>query len=181
MPIPKLPNEYYGETYFLTLTTIEWINIFTKQRYFEILFDALNYCQNEKGMQVFAYVFMTNHIHLIVSNKKEKLSENIRDYKSYTTREILKELKSDGRQYILRLIKSSFKKKSENFFQVWQKDNYPELIESEKFFLQKVEYIHNNPVKKNYVKKPEDWVYSSAGYWFCQRESGLKISGFMYD
>ncbi len=59
-------------------------------------------------------------------------------------------------------MKNSFSKKKNYDNQVWQRENYPELIESEKFYLQKAEYIHNNPVKKYYVEKPEDWIYSSA-------------------
>jgi len=106
---------------------------------------------------------MTNHLHLIVRAKeKYKLSQIISDFKKHTTREILKELEKDNRRYILNLIKNSFSKKKDYRNQIWQRENYPEMIESEKFFWQKTKYIYNNPVKKEYVAKQENWFYSSA-------------------
>lgn len=74
----------------------------------------------------------------------------------------MNELEKDNRKYIKTLLRNSFSKKKDYDNQVWQRENYPELIESEKFYIQKVEYIHNNPVKKYYIEKPEHWIYSSA-------------------
>ncbi len=106
---------------------------------------------------------MTNHIHLIVrANENYKLSQIISDFKKYTTREILKMLESDNRKYIKNLIKNSFSKKKGYENQIWQRENYPKVVENEKFYLEKANYIHNNPVKKGYVEKPEEWIYSSA-------------------
>ena len=106
---------------------------------------------------------MTNHLHLIARVKEgNKLSQIISDIKKHTTREILKELEKDNRRYILNLIENSFNKKKDYQNQIWQRENYPEVIASEKFLLQKTNYAYNNPVKKEYVVKPEDWLYSSA-------------------
>jgi REP element-mobilizing transposase RayT len=106
---------------------------------------------------------MANHIHLIVKAKEgNKLSQIISDFKKHTTREIIKELEKDNRKYILNLVKNSFSMKKEYENQIWQRENYPELIISEKFLHQKINYIHNNPVKKEYVENSEDWIYSSA-------------------
>ncbi len=163
MPPLRIHNENENLTHFLTITIIEWIDVFTKPQYFQIIIDSLKYCRENKGLLLYEFVIMTNHLHLIASAKEEyKLSQIISDFKKHTTREILKELEKDNRRYILNLIKNSFAKKKDYQNQIWQRDNYPELITSEKFLLQKTNYAYGNPVKKGCVAKPEDWLYSSA-------------------
>ena len=72
--------------YFVTFTVIEWIDIFIRPSYNEILVEGLKYCQKEKGLRVYAFCIMTSHIHLIISAKDpNKLSDIIREYKSYTS------------------------------------------------------------------------------------------------
>lgn len=86
----------------------------------------------------------------------------IRDFKRHTTKEIKRLLRKDNRKYILRLIDNSFKLKKGSQFQIWQRENYPKIIVSNDFCDTKIQYIWDNPVKKQYVLNPEDWVYSSA-------------------
>ena len=139
------------------------MDIFTKPQYFQIIIDSLKYCQKNKGLLLCEFVIMTNHIHLIARAKeKYKLSQIISDFKKHITREILKELEKDNRRYILNLIKNSFSKKKDYQNQIWQRENYPEPVINEKFLNEKIKYIYNNPVKKEYVAKQEDWFYSSA-------------------
>ena len=163
MPPKRINQENENITHFLTITIIEWIDIFTKPEYFQIIIDSLKYCQKNKGLLLYEFVIMTNHLHLIARAKeKYKLSQIISDFKKHTTREILKELEKDNRKYILNLIKNSFSKKKDYQNQIWQRENYPEPIINEKFLNEKIKYIYNNPVKKEYVAKQEDWLYSSA-------------------
>ena len=163
MPPLRIHNENENTTHFLTITIIEWIDIFTKPQYFQIIIDSLKYCRENKGLLLYEFVIMANHLHLIARAKEEnKLSQIISDFKKHTTREILKELEKDNRRYILNLIKNSFAKKKDYQNQIWQRENYPETITSEKFLLQKTNYAYGNPVKKGYVAKPENWLYSSA-------------------
>ena len=163
MPTSRIKQENENLTHFLTLTIIEWIDVFTKPEYFQIIIDSLKYCGRNKGLLLYEYIIMTNHFHLIARASEEyKLSQIISDFKKHTTREILKTLEKDNRRYILSLINNSFSKKKRYENQIWQRENYPELVESEKFYLQKANYIYNNPVKKGYVIQPENWFYSSA-------------------
>jgi REP element-mobilizing transposase RayT len=142
---------------------IEWIDIFTRPQYFQIIIDSFKYCRKNKGLLLYEFIIMTNHIHLIARAVEEyKLSQIISDFKKHTTREILKELEKDNRKYILNLIKNSFAKKKDYQDQIWQRENYPETMITEEFLNEKIKYIYNNPVKKKYVTKPEDWIYSSA-------------------
>lgn len=176
MPTPKIHAENENKPHFLTLTTIEWIDVFTKPEYFQLLLESLKYCQKELGLLVYGYVFMTNHIHGIIQAKQEyKLSNIVQSYKSFTTKEIKKLIANDSRKYIKGLINTSFYKKDKNEFQVWQEYNYPEVIITEEFFQEKLNYIHNNPVKKEYVNNPEDWKYSSAGFYLKGDASLMNI------
>ncbi|MFC1651966.1 transposase [Patescibacteria group bacterium] len=174
MPIPKIPKDDEDLPYFLTFTTIDWIDIFTTRKYFEILIDSLKFCQ-KKGLKIHGYVLMRNHLHLLVSSIKKSLPSLIQSFKRHTTREIKRVLIKDKRKYVLQLIEKSLSKKKGNLFQIWQHSNYPEFIETEKFFFQKLEYIHNNPVKAGYVKKPEDYLFSSARNYELHDDSIIKI------
>ena len=85
--------------YFITSTIIEWIPVFTKREYFDIIVQSLSYCRQNKGLKLFAYVVMDNHVHFIAS--ADKLSQIVKDFKSFTAREIIKTAKIDGRKWLL--------------------------------------------------------------------------------
>ena len=72
--------------YFITLQVVEWIDIFSRQKYRDIIIDNLSYCQKNKGLEIYAWVIMSNHIHLLVKSEKEDLSNILRDFKSYTSK-----------------------------------------------------------------------------------------------
>src|SRR3990167_5415354 len=135
MPTPRIHRpQNSGMIYFLTLTVIEWLDIFTKPQYFQVILDSLKFCQQNKGLLLHAYVIMTNHLHLLAQAKEGYgLDKIIQDFKRHTTKEIKSLLLSDRRQYILRLIRQSFSKKEGQAFQIWQRENFPELMESEDF------------------------------------------------
>ncbi|MBU0648922.1 transposase [Patescibacteria group bacterium] len=181
MPTLRIAKINENEPHFLTLTVIEWINIFTKAEYFKAIAESLEFCRKNKGLSLYEYVIMTNHLHIIGAAKEpEVLSNIIRDFKRNTTKEILKLLERDNRKYILRLIKHSFQGKKGNEMQVWQRENYPQVIVSEEFYLKQVNYIHNNPVKAGYVEKPEDWLYSSARNHILTDSSIIKLNDSFY-
>jgi len=166
-----------GTLHFITLTTVEWIDIFTKPIYKQIIINSLKYCQKNKGLEIYAFVIMTNHLHLIVSSllKNISISDILRDFKKFITKGIIKELKNDNRKYISQLLKY-YGKKAKQEYQMRQQGNYPEIIETEKFFLQKLEYIHNNPVKAEIVDKQEVYLYSSARNWILNDHSVIKVN-----
>jgi len=121
MPTPRIHRlENSQVIYFLTLTTIEWLDIFTKPQYCQAILDSLKFCQQNKGLLLHAFVIMTNHIHLLAQAKEGyELDKIIQDFKRHTTKEIKTLLSSDRRQYILRLIQQSFNKKDGQAFQIW--------------------------------------------------------------
>ena len=85
-----------GEVYFVTITVVDWIDVFTRPRYKRIVVDSLLYCQQHKGLEIYAWVLMTNHLHAIVSaGEKFPLGDIIRDFKKFTSKRILNELQTD--------------------------------------------------------------------------------------
>ena len=72
--------------YYLTFTVVQWADIFTRQIYRDIVAESFNYCIDHKGLRVHAYVFMSNHIHCILSAADGNLSGIIRDMKSFTSK-----------------------------------------------------------------------------------------------
>ena len=77
------------KVYFVTFATVNWIDIFTRRIYKDILVENINYCISNKGLIVYAYVIMTNHVHMIIGTDGEKLQDIMRDLKGYTSKMLL--------------------------------------------------------------------------------------------
>ncbi len=153
--------------YFVTFTTVEWVDVFIKPVYFEIILESLKYCQTKKGLAIHAWTIMTNHLHLIISRKGvEELSGIVRDFKKFTSSEIIKAIHEENesrRSWMLWIFRSAGQRNPNNKnFQLWQHDSHPEELISNKFIDQKLEYIHNNILETGMVENPEDYLYSSA-------------------
>lgn len=151
--------------YYLTFQIVGWVDIFTRKIYRDLTIDSLKYCQQHKGFELFAYVIMSNHIHLLAQNETRDLSDIIRDFKNHTSKKFLEvvndniESRSDWMKLVFEY-HGKYKNKQTN--QVWTHENHAEQIYSQKFIEQKVDYIHNNPVRAGIVSRPEDYIYSSA-------------------
>ncbi len=147
--------------YFITSTIIEWLPVFTSQKYFEIIIQSLKFCREQKGLKLYAYVILDNHFHLIVSGPE--LSGTLTSLKKFTARQVLIQLQQDRKAWLLNQL-AYFKKKhkTESAHQVWQEGVHPQLMMNEEMLVQKIEYIHCNPVKRGLVDLPAHWRYSSA-------------------
>ncbi len=139
---------------------------FSRERYQKIIVENLKYCVKNKGLEIYAWVIMSNHIHLLVKSTADNLSGRIRDFKSYTSKLILaeiQEINESRKEWMLKLFETAaFKHKRNTNYQFWTHDNHSEYVFSNKFMEQKLEYILYNPVRAGIVDKPEDYKYSSA-------------------
>jgi REP element-mobilizing transposase RayT len=147
--------------YFMTSTIVEWLPVFTNKPYFELIIQSFNYCRNHKGLQLYGYVILENHLHLVAAGSN--LGKIITDFKKFTARTIIDQLELDRKAWLLNQLayyKKRYKIKSD--YQVWQEGYHPELILTPEMLNQKLEYIHLNPVKRGYVCQAEHWLYSSA-------------------
>lgn len=152
--------------YYLTLQVVGWIDVFSRQRYRDIIIANLQYCQQNKGLQVFAYVIMTNHVHLIVNSPMGDLSNTIGDFKKFTSKAIVKSIQTDvesRREWMLELFKQYANRHQRNTgFQFWTHENHAIVLYTNSFIEDKLTYLHENPVRAGLVENPEDYLYSSA-------------------
>lgn len=170
----------YSDTtfYFSTCIITQWQCVFKEEKYFQIIIDSLKYCVENKGLYLLGFVIMLNHLHLLTSNKENtNLSNIMRDFKHYTSIKIAEALIEDNEKLFLYIFKKAVEGRSKKInYKVWQDEFHPEAIYTEKWFYQKLEYIHNNPVRKGYVTKPEDWKYSSARNWLLEDDSLIQLN-----
>ncbi|MCI0549964.1 MAG: transposase [Anaerolineae bacterium] len=127
--------------YFVTWTLVDWLHLFDKAPYRQIVLDSLNYLRTEKKTQLNAFVIMSSHVHAILWPEIGiKLSDVTRDFKRFTSRKISQEAE---RQNAIEILKVFEKARSENRaqdvsrYQVWQEGSHPEAIFTEKFARQK--------------------------------------------
>ncbi|HOZ36635.1 MAG TPA: hypothetical protein PLR18_02275 [bacterium] len=153
MPSVRIFKEQKDQIYFITFTIHNWYHILDRHGRFKLLEDSFVYCQKHKGLKVYAFVFMTNHLHFVGS--APDLIGTIRDMKTFLSKELQKNILAAEPE-----VNELFR--AEDGYHLWQDGNYPELITSEEFLDQKINYIHDNPVRKEYVHYPEDWKWSSA-------------------
>lgn len=158
--------------YFVSFAVVNWINIFTRDEYNNIIIDCLKFCQAKKGLVLHAWCLMKNHMHLIFScTQPGNPSALLGDFKKFTSIKLVEAIKNyeEGprKEWILKQLKRAGLKNSNNTnYQFWQQDNHPIEVLSLKVIAQKLFYTHNNPVKAGFVKKQEDYIYSSAGAYF---------------
>jgi REP element-mobilizing transposase RayT len=145
----------------MTATINHWQPLFTRTETVEIVLDSWRFLQQEAEFEIYGYVILENHLHLIASSPD--LSRDMQRFKSYTAKRIIDYLEQTQAKRVLELL-ALFKRvhKTESQYQVWEEGSHPQLIESETVMRQKLDYIHQNPVKRGYVDLPEHWRYSSA-------------------
>lgn len=176
-----MPFKIYDsqQAHFITFAVVDWIDVFTRPVYKQIIIESLRYCQKDKGLRIHGWCLMTNHIHLMVSAREGyHLSEILRDFKKFTAKSILADLeqnkKESRRNWMLWMFKKAGASNSNNkVYQFWRQDNRPMEVSSNEFFNQKMEYIHYNPVKEGFCYKAIEYPYSSA-LWY-ERKEGLLV------
>jgi len=149
--------------FFVTTTCKDWLNLFIVDKYYEIICESISFVNIKFKASILAYVIMPNHLHIVVYfGIKNNLSDYMRDFKKFTSGEIRRMLEQDNQIELLNKIKYDFR---EQKFKVWQ-DRFDDVfLESIDIVETKINYIHENPVKKGLVKLPEDYKYSSAAYY----------------
>ena len=152
--------------HFITCTVVDWVDIFTRKIYKDIVISSLEYCIKEKGMILYGYVIMSNHIHLIIQSKENKLSDLVRDFKKFTAKNILEAIKTEPesrKEWMVDLFKKATESHTRNKnYQFWQYGNHAEEIYTLSFMWDKLNYIHFNPIRTGIVEKAQHYLYSSA-------------------
>lgn len=156
-----------NSVYFLTITVTDWVDVFTRLNYKNIVVSSLDYCRKNKGLRLYAWCLMTNHLHLVCSiDEPKRMSDFLRDFKSHTAKAVLDEIQLSGEsRKDWMLYRFEFAGKFDNRiekYRFWQDKNHPIELTSTELIDQKINYIHQNPVRTGMVANPEDYLYSSA-------------------
>jgi putative transposase len=149
--------------HFVTCTIVEWLSVFTSSACCDIVVHSLIHCREHKHLKIYAWVVLDNHFHAILA--APDLSGVLRDLKSFTAQKILEQLVAEKRDWLLNQLQYHRAAHKPNRYQVWQEGSHSQVIMDDATMLQKLDYLHNNPVKRGWITAPEHWCYSSAHEW----------------
>jgi REP element-mobilizing transposase RayT len=166
--------------YFISFAVINWIDVFVRKEYKDILIDSFKHCIKNKGLKIYGWCIMTSHVHMIIGSKKDKLEDIVRDMKKHTSLELKAAIKNNNqesrKEWIIWMMERAGKKNGNNKdWQFWQQHNNPIEMKDQEMFDKTLDYIHRNPVVAGFVMKPEDWKYSSARD-FCGMKGLVELS-----
>ena len=151
--------------YFLTSTIVEWLPVFTGVDACDTIIQSLEFCRKAKGLRVYAYVIMENHIHLVADTPD--LGRVMQSFKRHTAKELVQLAEASRKEWLLNQWAYYRKKyKVESAHQIWQEGSHPQLVLDDDMLRQKIRYVHENPVRRGYVDLAEHWRYSSARNYF---------------
>ena len=153
--------------YFVSFAVVKWIDVFVRRVYLDCIVDNLNYCVANKGMELFSWCIMPSHVHLVFRSTIQKPEDLLRDFKTYTSKSLVKLIAENQQESRREWLLESFKKAAEvnlnnTAYQFWQQHNQPIELWSNAVIDQKIDYIHNNPVESGFVENGYEYLYSSA-------------------
>lgn len=154
-----------GAVYFVTYTIVDWLPVFVSEGACRIVTDSLAFCRDRKSLRINSYVIMPTHLHAIVfheSYSAEPLRKALAEFRTYTGHELTKYCDKRCPACFTETLKRAAGDDREHRF--WQPSRHPEVIESQRFWEQKYNYLHENPCRKGLVRRAADWRYSSAAY-----------------
>ncbi|MEO6328074.1 MAG: transposase [Ginsengibacter sp.] len=116
--------------YFISFAVINWIDVFVRREYKDIVLESWKHCQEKKGLEIYGWVIMPSHIHMIISSTKKKPEEIVRDMKSHTSTAMKEQIKNyvgeSRREWMLWMMERAGKKNgNNNDWQFWQQHNNP--------------------------------------------------------
>jgi putative transposase len=156
---------HINHLYFVTASISGWKHLLGEPTYIQIVLDSLVWLQNEKRLLLFAFVIMPSHLHMILKPEGRTIGEVVQDFGSYTAHAILHELRKDKRKDLLKFFHEQ-RRDARHEHSIWQ-DIQAKNIYSSKFLFQKMEYIHSNPVSKDWqlVDGRAEYKYASTRYY----------------
>jgi REP element-mobilizing transposase RayT len=159
--------------HFITTTVVEWLPVFTTSARCDILVQSFEYCRKNKGLKIYAWVILDNHIHAIVA--APELTRVITDFKRHTAQRILDQLEKEKCEWLLNQFRHfRLPHKVESIHQFWQEGFHPQAIANDQMMDQKLDYVHGNPVQRGLMAGAEHWRYSSAHEWLPGAIPALK-------
>jgi putative transposase len=148
--------------HFFTATILEWKHLLKPDKFKDIIINSLQYLVQQNRVQVYSFVIMSNHIHIIWrmgnAEVKAKLQQS---FTKFTAQKILQELRNNHPNVLSKLLVDAADRK----YQVWERNPLSIEIHNHSVMLQKINYIHQNPVRAGLVSVDTDYHYSSANFY----------------
>ena len=154
--------------YFVTFSVVQWIDALSRPIYKDLIIENLKYCQKNKGLEIYGWCIMSNHLHLIIGRNEEvKIIKIIRDFKKFTSVKMIQEIQQNTKESRQEWMLWMFRKLAEKCnkhqkYCFWQNEYHPIELSDNLMMQQKLDYIHHNPVVEGLVDDPEHYLYSSA-------------------
>lgn len=166
--------------HFVTFSVVGWVDVFSRESYKEIFVNSLKYCQEHKGLNLHAWVIMTNHVHLIISSNSNKIENLVRDIKKYSSKKIVAAINENPtesrKEWMLNLFSYAGRNNSNNkVYQFWKQDYHPIELDNHEKLKQRLDYLHENPVRSGLVWEPWHYKYSSAIDYYTNEQGLIKI------
>ncbi|MGE3466137.1 MAG: transposase [Pyrinomonadaceae bacterium] len=149
--------------YFFTSVTHHRLPIFRTDQLKEVLANAFDEARRSSGISIFSYVIMPEHFHIVTDSKRSP-SDSLRFLNGISARRVIDHLKENRHESSLEKLRQA-KKKDGWQYSVWEHHSDKFLVTSESMFMQKVNYVHLNPVKDALVEHPDEYLYSSSRIW----------------
>jgi len=168
-----------AHVYFVTFSIVEWLPVFVTEKTFRIVSESFNFCHQRKNLRIHAYVIMPTHLHAIVFDAEwnsERLEQTLTDFRKFTGRQLTDWCLHHGPQCFAETLAANAPADREHRF--WQPSRHPETIESEPFWRQKLDYLHENPCRKGLVRRAVEWRFSSASWHIsdCSVENDVLLT-----
>lgn len=161
----RIGNQH--SVYFITFSVTDWVDVFIRLNFKNIIAESLEYCRKNKGLKLFAWCLMTNHIHMICTTEPPfEMSDFMRDFKKHTAKAVLYDIQSlpeSRREWMLYRFEFAGKYDNRvNKYRFWQDKSHPIELTTTEMIEQRMNYIHENPVRAGIVAVAEDYLFSSA-------------------
>jgi len=166
-----------GGVFFVT-TSFRRRRLLRDNGYYRIIVNSLGYVKKKYAFEIWAYVLMPSHLHIIIAFPGENgLSAAIRDFKKYSAYRLRKLLEVNGYLETLESLRNPDGRTRQ--FQVWESRFDDVIIYSRRVLETKINYVQNNPVRAGLCSAPSDWPYSSARD-YAGRRSALEVDPFYF-
>lgn len=165
-----------GSVYYITFSVVDWLPVFISGTACGIVTDSFNFCHERKGLRINAYVIMPTHIHAIVFDRDynaTRLESTLTDFRKFTGRSLSDYCAQHLPPCFSDVLRSAAGADRDRRF--WQSSRHPVTIDTERFWRQKLDYLHENPCRKGLVLRASDWRYSTAAYFVSDGESKSEV------
>jgi REP element-mobilizing transposase RayT len=169
---PNFPIEY---PQFYTATIFEWKHILAYEKHKDIIIESLQFLVKDKRIILNGFVIMSNHIHLIWQPMFGSTPADIQaSFMKFTAQQLKRSLMVND----VAMLEELKVNKYDRTYQIWKREPLSVELRTHEVFIQKLDYVHNNPVRAGLCIHPEDYHYSSARFYYDGNDEFKMLTHF---